>query len=136
MLKIFYDTIETMECNSFVAVTRVKHLVTISRNCVFVVLDMCRVLFGLQGPEGDAMRKADLTVYQGIAFASMSGRKKIEQEKSKTKGWFEEYSTVGNYWRNRIKDEATKATKGKWNEIRFVFKPADLAYFISLQSSS
>ena len=95
--------------------------------------DMCRVLFGLTGPEGDAMRKADLTVYHGVPFAAMSGRKKIEQEKSKTKGWFEEYSTVGNYWRNRIKDETTKAAKGKWNEIRFVFKQSDLAYFNSLK---
>ena len=97
---------------------------------------MCRVLFGLQGPEGDAMRMADLSVYNGVPFAAMSGRKKIEQEKSKNKGWFEEYMIVGQYWRIRIKDEASKATKGKWNEIRFVFKPADLVYFKSLQSSS
>ena len=98
--------------------------------------DMCRVLFGLQGPEGDAMRMADLSVYNGVPFAAMSGRKKIEQEKSKNKGWFEEYMIVGQYWRIRIKDEASKAAKGKWNEIRFVFKPADLVYFKSLQSSS
>merc|ERR1712240_414585 len=30
--------------------------------------DMCRVLFGLTGPEGDEMRKADLSVYDGVPF--------------------------------------------------------------------
>ena len=96
--------------------------------------DMCRVLFGLQGPQGDAMRNAELTVFNGIPFAPMSGRKKIDQEKSKAKGYLEEYIVIGQYWRNKIREEANKATKGKWNEIRFIFNSADLSYFQSLQS--
>ena len=98
--------------------------------------DMCRVLFGLQGPEGDAMRKADLTVYNGIPFSAMSGRKKIKQMRDKAKGSFEEYMAVGKIWRDRIREESSKATKGKWNELRFVFNASDLAYFKTLQSSS
>ena len=98
--------------------------------------DMCRVLFGLQGPVGDAMRNAELTVYNGIPFAPMSGRKKIQQEKSKAKGYLEEYIVIGQYWRNRIREEANKATKGKWNDIRFIFNSADLAYFKSLNPIS
>lgn len=98
--------------------------------------DMCRVLFGLQGPEGDAMRAADLSVYNGIPFSTMSGRKKIKQMRDKAKGSFEEYTAVGQIWRDRIRDEASRATKGKWNDLRFVFNSADLAYYKSLQSSS
>ena len=34
------------------------------------LIDMYRVLFGLGGVKGDAMRKADLSVYDGVAFSS------------------------------------------------------------------
>ena len=43
--------------------------------------DMCRVLFGLVGPIGDEMRKADISVYDGVAFAEVTGRKKIKEKR-------------------------------------------------------
>ena len=92
--------------------------------------DMCRVLFGLNGPEGDAMRKADLSVYQGIAFATMSGRKKIKEAQAKKKKT-PEYIVVAGYWRDRIKDEALKIVKGKWDRLRFIFTQDELDYFNS-----
>ena len=40
--------------------------------------DMYRVLYGLDGNIGDEMRKAELTVYDGVPFSvGLSGRKKI-----------------------------------------------------------
>ena len=41
-------------------------------------VDMYRVLFGLDGPIGESMRLADLTVYDGVPLSDgLSGRKKI-----------------------------------------------------------
>ena len=92
--------------------------------------DMCRVLFGLQGPEGESMRLADLTVYDGIPFGAMSGRKKIQEEQQK-KRKNPEYLVVAQYWRDRIKDEALKILKGKWDRLRFIFTQDELDYFNS-----
>ena len=44
-------------------------------------LDMYRVLYGLCGEKGDAMRKAELSVYNGVPFSEgLNGRKKIAKE--------------------------------------------------------
>ena len=61
---------------------------------------MCRILFGLVGPEGDAMRKADLTVYNGVPFGKISGRRRIRENLGR-----EEYFVVASYWKDKIKEE-------------------------------
>ena len=39
-------------------------------------IDMYRVLYGLSGDKGDIMREAELSVYNGVPFSKVSGRKK------------------------------------------------------------
>ena len=84
--------------------------------------DMCRVLFGLEGEVGDKMRKADLSVYDGIPFGSMSGRKKIQCSKRN------EYICVGNYWRLKIREETKTAFKKKSGILRFVFSAEEAKF--------
>ena len=74
-------------------------------------IDMCRVLYGLKGTKGDLMRKADLSVYDGIPFVSgLSGRKKIALAMEKTGvSSKEEHIVIANYWRDKIRDESIKA---------------------------
>ena len=94
------------------------------------LIDMYRVLFGLEGIKGDAMRKADLSVYDGEAFSSgPSGRKKIETIREKSDGeTVDEDLIVATYWRVKIKNEAKQRAKGKWVPLRFIFTDNDLAY--------
>ena len=93
---------------------------------------MCRILFGLEGEEGEKMRNAELEVYNGVPFGINSGRKKIQAEKEKNKTGFEEYFVIANYWRDKIKEEV-KSTIRKYREKpRFVFNAADWKYYDSL----
>ena len=86
--------------------------------------DMCRVLFGLEGPIGDKMREADLSVYDGIPFAENSGRKKIRAQKTKA-----EYYVVANYWRDRIREETKSSMRKKSKQLKFVFNQNEVDYF-------
>ena len=88
--------------------------------------DMCRVLFGLVGPIGDEMRKADLSVYDGVAFAEVTGRKKINEKPNKC-----EYIVSANYWRDKIIEENKAIKRKNVDQIRFIFNKSDLDYFKS-----
>ena len=88
--------------------------------------DMCRVLFGLVGPIGDEMRKADLSVYDGVAFAEVTGRKKINEKPNKC-----EYVVSANYWRDKIIEENKAIKRKNVDQIRFIFNKSDLDYFKS-----
>ena len=35
---------------------------------------------------------------------------------------------VADYWRDKIRQEAQQISKGKWNDLRFIFTEADLEY--------
>ena len=60
----------------------------------------------------------------------MSGRKKIQEARTKKKKT-PEYIVVAGYWRDRIKDEALKISRGKWEKLRFIFTQDELEYFYS-----
>ena len=94
--------------------------------------DMCRILFGLDTEEGELMREAELDVYNGVPFAINSGRKKIQLEREKNKTDFEEYSVIGNYWREKIKEEVKTTVKRCEKRPRFVFNSNDWKYFKSI----
>ena len=91
--------------------------------------DFCRILFGLEGPQGDAMRAADLTVYDGIPFSKLSGRTKIEAAKSKKNKNFNPYTVVAQYWRDKIREDIKLTKRVNRNQIKFVFNENDCAYF-------
>ena len=94
-------------------------------------LDMYRVLYGLTGEKGDAMRKAELSVYDGVPFSEgLNGRKKIAKAmetylKQKQK---DPNVIVANYWREKIKSEAKQLFGGKWLPMRFIFTEKELQY--------
>lgn len=97
-------------------------------------IDMYRVLYGLAGEKGEAMRAAELTVYDGVPFSEgLSGRKKIakifkqELEKSQTNAGGPD-TIVAEYWREKIKAEARQLYNGKWLPLRFVFTKKELEY--------
>jgi hypothetical protein len=94
------------------------------------LIDMYRVLYGLTGNKGDEMRKAELSVYDGIPFSvGLSGRKKIEALRKKTDPSKQDADLiVANYWRDKIKDEAKNRVKGKWLPLRFIFTEKDFDY--------
>jgi hypothetical protein len=98
-------------------------------------VDMYRVLYGLVGEIGEEMRKAELSVYNGVPFSKgYTGRKKITEQlenlanqkgpKKQAADW-----VVAEYWRNKIRREALQITTRKWNDLRFIFTPADLDYY-------
>ena len=90
--------------------------------------DMYRVLFGLGGEKGEAMREAELSVYDGVPFSEgLSGRRKIakvlESPKKRTPD-----EIVADYWREKIKAEARQRCIGKWLPLRFVFTEKEYEY--------
>jgi hypothetical protein len=92
-------------------------------------LDMYRVLYGLAGEKGDAMRKADLSVYDGVPFAEgFTGRKKIADTIEKGKSQKDEETIVASYWLEKIKAEARQIFHGKWLPLRYVFTEKELQY--------
>ena len=93
--------------------------------------DMCRILFGLTTVEGDKMRQAELDVYHGVPFAINSGRKKIQSVREKNQTNFEEYSIIGNYWRDKIREEVKNTMKKHEKKPRFVFNAAEWKYYQS-----
>ena len=88
--------------------------------------DMCRILFGLAGPEGDEMRKADLSVYDGVPFGKISGRKRIMENPGR-----EEYLVVAAYWKDKIREENKSITKENADQLRFLFNKNDFLYYNS-----
>ena len=88
--------------------------------------DMCRILFGLDGPIGDKMREAELSVYNGEPFAAVTGRKKIKNSKKHP-----DYSVIGAYWRDKIKDETTSIKKENTEQLKFLFSQADMNYYVN-----
>lgn len=97
-------------------------------------LDMFRVLFGLTGEKGDAMRKVELSVYDGVPFSEgQCGRKKIalslvQDTNQKTKSINDSDAIVAKYWRNKIRAEARQLFAGKWLPLRFIFTEKELTY--------
>ena len=89
--------------------------------------DMYRLLYGLKGRKGDEMRQAELSVYDGVPF-SYSGRKKIEAIKEKYGASKEGDVVIANYWREKIRREATNRIKGRWLPLRFIFSEKDMEY--------
>ena len=92
--------------------------------------DLYRVLYGLTGQKGDEMRKAELSVYDGVPFSTgLSGRKKIRALKEKIDATKQDADMIiANYWRDKIKDEAKHRVKGKWLPLRFIFTEKDFDY--------
>ena len=92
--------------------------------------DMYRVLYGLTGNKGDEMRKAELSVYDGVPFSTgLSGRKKIKALKERTDPSKQDADMiVANYWRDKIKDEAKHRVRGRWLPLRFIFSEKDFDY--------
>ena len=101
-------------------------------------VDMLRVLYGLDGEIGDEMRKAELSVYNGIPFSSgLNGRKKIATELSltdkskgpikKTEDW-----VVANYWRDKIRRQTAKLYAGKWARLPFIFNIDEFNYNLKM----
>ena len=97
-------------------------------------VDMYRVLYGLVGEIGEEMRKAELSVYNGVPFSKgYTGRRKISEHldnlknkkgpTNQTADW-----VVADYWRDKIRQEAQQISKGKWHDLRFIFTQADLEY--------
>lgn len=97
-------------------------------------VDMFRVLYGLDGEIGEAMRKSELSVYNGVPFSSgLNGRKKIANEFSasekrrgpvdKTEDWI-----VANYWREKIRRQTSKMYSGKWAQLEFIFNEDEFNY--------
>ena len=94
-------------------------------------LDMYRVLYGLTGEKGDAMRKAELSVYNGVPFSEgLNGRKKIAKaiENDIRKKQKDPNVIVANYWREKVKAEARQRFGGKWLPLRFIFTEKELQY--------
>ena len=92
--------------------------------------DFCRILFGLEGPVGEKMREADLSVYDGVPFSSLSGRNKLKDAKNKRKSTsFQPYQIVAAYWREKIRDETRASRKSHWKQIRFAFTKEDFEYY-------
>ena len=74
------------------------------------------------------MRKAELSVYDGVPF-SFSGRKKIKSVNEKGGSSVKDDDViVANYWREKIKCEAKNRLKGRWLPLRFIFTEKDLEY--------
>ena len=92
--------------------------------------DFCRLLFGLEGSIGEQMRKADLSVYDGVPFNSLSGRKKISDAKNKRKTTtFQPYQIVATYWREKIREDTRATRKSHWRQIKFAFTQEDFEYY-------
>lgn len=98
--------------------------------------DFCRLLFGLEGTKGDKMREADLSVYDGVPFSSLSGRNKINAARETKKTTFYPYVTVSNYWREKIRNEIRTTRKGHWNQIKFAFTKDDLEYYEKMKKNT
>ena len=94
-------------------------------------IDMYRVLYGLSGDKGDIMREAELSVYNGVPFSKVSGRKKITQAIEKRKK--DKDLVVATYWYEKIRSEARQIFSGKWMPLRFIFNEKDLHYHNSFQ---
>ena len=95
-------------------------------------VDMQRVLYGLDGEIGDAMRESDLSVYDGVPFSTgLSGRKKIAKEKINKPKKAEDI-IVAEYWRDKIRAESRQIFDGKWGPMRFVFTEKELDYHIKM----
>ena len=91
-------------------------------------VDMYRVLYGLRGKKGDEMRKAELSVYDGVPF-SFSGRKKIQSQVGKSgQSTKNAAMVVANYWRDKIKTETRNRVRGRWLPLRFIFTEKDVEY--------
>ena len=91
--------------------------------------DMYRVLYGLSGEKGDAMRQAELSVYNGVPFSDgFTGRKKISEELKKGKLIKDSDTIVANYWLEKVKREARQRYEGKWLPLRFVFTEQQMIY--------
>ena len=88
---------------------------------------MFRVLYGLTGPEGDAMREAELSVYDGIPFSN-SGRKKIGST-LETSPTVVVSSIIGLYWRTKLVQQNNGIVKRKLEGIDFIFNRSDLEYY-------
>ena len=92
-------------------------------------IDMYRVLYALSGEKGDAMRQAELSVYDGVPFSEgFTGRKKISEEIAKGKLIKDSDTIVANYWLEKIRREARQIYEGKWLPLRFVFTDQQLNY--------
>ena len=92
-------------------------------------LDMYRILYGLAGAKGDAMRKADLSVYDGVPFAEgFTGRKKVADTIANGKSHKDEETIVASYWLEKIKQEARQIYHGKWLPLRYIFTEKELQY--------
>ena len=93
-------------------------------------IDMCRILYGLTGPIGEAMRQAELSVYDGVPFTKgMTGRKKIALEPNKNSAQAK-HMIIASYWREKIKEETKQIVNGKWLQLKFVFNERDFQYYI------
>ena len=93
-------------------------------------IDMCRILYGLTGPIGEAMRQAELSVYDGVPFTKgMTGRKKIALEPNKNSAQ-SKHMIIASYWREKIKEETKQIVNGKWLQLKFVFNERDFQYYI------
>ena len=91
--------------------------------------DMYRVLYGLHGEKGDAMRRAELSVYDGVPFAEgFTGRKKIEQKKIEGKCDSDEAIIVAGYWYDKIRAKSRQIFQGKWLQMPFIFSEKELEY--------
>ena len=92
-------------------------------------IDMYRVMYGLSGEKGDAMRQAELSVYDGVPFSDgFTGRKKIAGEFKKGKLVKDSDAIVANYWLDKIKAEARQIYQGKWLQLRFIFTDQQFHY--------
>ena len=92
-------------------------------------LDMYRVLYGLGGEKGDLMRKAELSVYDGVPFSEgFTGRKKIADTHEKGKSKKDDETIVASYWLEKIKAEARQIFAGKWLPLRYIFTEKELQY--------
>ena len=92
-------------------------------------IDMYRVLYGLAGEKGDAMRNAELSVYDGVPFSTgLTGRKKIAETLEKVKSSKDQDTVVASYWIEKIKAEARQLFCGKWLPLRFIFTEKELQY--------
>ena len=82
------------------------------------------------------MRKADLSVYDGVPFSSgLSGRKKIALAREKGPvSSKEDHIVIANYWRDKIRDESKQIMNGKWLPLRFIFTQKELVFFKNQQT--
>ena len=102
-------------------------------------IHMLRVLFGLDGEKGDAMREAEMSVYHGVPFSEMSGRQFIAKEKEKAifgKGstpfqvkndeWY-----VAFYWHQKFKAQSRSRYEHKSKQLCYIFNDEELQYYNS-----